>query len=111
VFSRIIHNGSEIWRWAWTNVLKYRSLLVIKPTLRQQENLRSTMNESIPFLPDLSPVCGKKMYARFDGCPSPKPNPPTLAVRLPTCNRTIAVRVMLQRFSPKQMKTIGFLGG
>ncbi len=31
-------------------------------------------------------------------CPSPKPHPPTLAGRLPTCNGTIAVRVLLYGF-------------
>ncbi len=34
-------------------------------------------------------------------CPSSKPHPPTLAVRLPTCNGTIGVRVLLQQVSPK----------
>jgi len=41
--------------------------MVTKPTLRQQENLRLTMQEPIPFLPGLSPVCGKELCARFDG--------------------------------------------
>ena len=53
-------------------------------------------------------VCSDKT-ALIRGCPSPKPHPPTLAGRLPTCNGTIAVRVLLQRISPKQMKTIDFL--
>jgi hypothetical protein len=38
-----------------------------KPKLLHQENLRLTMNETIPYLPDLSPVSGKELHARFDG--------------------------------------------
>ena len=38
-----------------------------KPRLRQLEILRPTINETIPFLPGLSPVTGKELYARFDG--------------------------------------------
>ena len=32
-----------------------------------QENLRLTMNDTIPYLPGLSPVSGKELHARFDG--------------------------------------------
>ena len=38
-----------------------------KPKPLQQENLRLTMNETIPYLPGLSPVAGKELHARFDG--------------------------------------------
>ncbi len=37
------------------------------PDPRQQENLRLTMNETIPYLPGLPPVAGKELCARFDG--------------------------------------------
>ncbi len=40
---------------------------MFSPGPRQQENLRLTMNETIPYLPGLSPVAGKEMCARFDG--------------------------------------------
>ena len=42
-------------------------ILVFEQDHRQQENLRLTMNETIPFLPGLSPVGGKELCARFDG--------------------------------------------
>lgn len=42
-------------------------ILVLKQKHRQQQNLRLTMNESIPYLPGLSPVAGKDVCARFDG--------------------------------------------
>ena len=38
-----------------------------KPKPLQQENLRLTMNETIPYLPGLSPVAGKELHVRFDG--------------------------------------------
>jgi hypothetical protein len=34
---------------------------------QQQKKLRLTMNETIPYLPGLSPVAGKDVRARFDG--------------------------------------------
>ncbi len=37
------------------------------PDPRHEENLRLTMNETIPYLPGLSPVAGKELCARFDG--------------------------------------------
>jgi hypothetical protein len=40
---------------------------VSNPDLRQQENLRLTMNETISYLPGLSPVAGKELCARSDG--------------------------------------------
>ena len=40
---------------------------MFSPGPRQQENLRLTMNETIPYLPGLSPVAGKELCARFDG--------------------------------------------
>jgi hypothetical protein len=42
-------------------------ILVLKQDPRQQKNPRLTMNESIPYLPGLSPVAGKQLCARFDG--------------------------------------------
>ena len=42
-------------------------ILVSEQIQRQQENLRLTMNETIPYLPGLSPVAGKELHARFDG--------------------------------------------
>ena len=42
-------------------------ILVFEQIHRQQENLRLTMNETIPYLPGLSPVAGKELHARFDG--------------------------------------------
>ena len=42
-------------------------ILVLKQDHRQQKDLRLTMNESIPYLPGLSPVAGKDICARFDG--------------------------------------------
>lgn len=41
--------------------------MVMNPKLLSQENLRFTMHETIPYLPDLSPVAGKELYIRFDG--------------------------------------------
>ena len=37
------------------------------PDPRRPENPRLTMNETIPYLPGLSPVGGKELCARFDG--------------------------------------------
>ena len=37
------------------------------PDPRQQDKLRLTMNETIPYLPGLPPVGGKELCARFDG--------------------------------------------
>ena len=42
-------------------------ILVLKQDHRQQKNPRLTMNETIAFLPGLSPVAGKELCARFDG--------------------------------------------
>jgi hypothetical protein len=42
-------------------------ILVFGQDHQQQKNLRLTMNESIPYLPGLSPVAGKELCARFDG--------------------------------------------
>ena len=42
-------------------------VLVFEQIHRHQENLRLTMNETIPYLPGLSPVAGKELHARFDG--------------------------------------------
>jgi hypothetical protein len=42
-------------------------ILVLKQDHRQQKDLRLTMNDSIPYLPGLSPVAGKDICARFDG--------------------------------------------
>jgi hypothetical protein len=42
-------------------------ILVSGQDHRQSENPRLTMNETIPFLPGLSPVAGKELHARFDG--------------------------------------------
>ena len=42
-------------------------ILVFEQIHRQQENLRLTMNETIPYLPGLSPIAGKELHARFDG--------------------------------------------
>jgi hypothetical protein len=42
-------------------------ILVFEQDHRQPENLRLTMNETIPYLPGLSPVAGKELCARFDG--------------------------------------------
>ena len=39
--------------------------------------------------------------AYFFACPSSKPHPPTLAIKLATSNGTIAVRVLLQRYFAK----------
>ena len=58
-------------------------ILVFRQDHRQPENLRLTMNETIAYLPGLSPVAGKELWARFDGgrlssdgCPSCKPRTP-----------------------------------
>ena len=42
-------------------------ILVFEQIHRQQENLRLTTNETIPYLPGLSPIAGKELHARFDG--------------------------------------------
>ena len=41
--------------------------MVSKPEPRHQENLQPAMNETIAYLPGLSPVAGKELCARFDG--------------------------------------------
>ena len=41
--------------------------MLSRPKPFHQENLRLTMNETIPYLPGLSPVSGKELHARFDG--------------------------------------------
>jgi len=47
--------------------LIYRNILRLKSNFTAPVRAQLTRNHTTPFLPGLSPVCGKEIVARFDG--------------------------------------------